>query len=159
MLAKKEGNLVKCTLIIDKERDEEIIIYAKERNKLTERIEALAQENEDPCEIIAYSKDSTIRLSPDDALCFISEDGRVLAVTAEGRLVVRERLWSLEERLGDAYVRLSQSCLANSRKIKSFDASLAGSLIAVFEGGYREYVSRRQMAAVKRRFIKGGKKK
>jgi len=150
---------MKFKLIIDTERDEEIVVYAHGRTPLTERIEALAKEDEEPHEIIAYGNGEAHILSPEEPLCFISEEGRVLAVMPEGRLVVRERLWSLEERLGDAYVRLSQSCLANARRIKKFDASLAGSLIAVFEGGYREYVSRRQMAAVKRRFLKGGNTK
>lgn len=150
---------MKCTVIIDEEREEEIVVYAHKRGRLTERIQSMAEEGEDPCEIIAYLNGSAIRLSPTEPLCFISEGGKVFAVTEKGRLAVKERLYSLEERLGDAYIKLSQSCLANAKKIRKFDASLAGSLFAVFDGGYRECISRRQITAVKNRFFKKERKK
>ena len=47
---------------------------------------------------------------------------------------------------------LSLSALANEHRITRFDAVFNGGVDAVFQCGYREYVSRRCFAEIRRRF-------
>ena len=52
---------------------------------------------------------------------------------------------------GSDFVKLNQSCIVNIKKIECFDASLGGALKVTLKNGYRDYVSRRQLKAVKER--------
>ena len=79
------------------------------------------------------------------------EDGKVFAVTADGRFLVRERLYQLEERYCHAFVKINQSCLVNVSLVNRFSASIGGSLRVEMKNGFFDYVSRRQIKAVKER--------
>ena len=91
------------------------------------------------------------RLRPDGVCCFTAEAGRVYALTEGEKLAVRLPLYALEEALGEGFVRINQSCLGNVRRISRFDASIGGSLMVTFQNGHKDYVSRRQLKAVKER--------
>lgn len=141
---------MKCKTVIDPEREEEVLIYAHRRSKLVEEIEALAERGSK--EWIGYDDQRQIlQFSSHEVYCFVSEANKVFAITTHGRLVIRERLYLLEECLDDGFVRLNQSCIANIRMIERFDASFSGTLSVVFQNGYRDYVSRRQLKIVKER--------
>ena len=60
----------------------------------------------------------------------------------------------LEESLPDNFLKINKSCIANIDKIKSFDATITGTLAVNFKNGYRDYVSRRRMKSVKERLLK-----
>lgn len=141
---------MKCKTVIDPGREEEVLIYAHRRSKLVEEIEALAERGSK--EWIGYDDQRQIlQFSSHEVYCFISEANKVFAITTHGRLAIRERLYLLEELLDDGFVRLNQSCIANIRMIERFDASFSGTLSVVFQNGYRDYVSRRQLKIVKER--------
>ena len=67
------------------------------------------------------------------------------------RVRVKFRLYEIEEVFDTGFVKINQSCIANISKMKKFDVSLGGALRVEFKNGYRDYVSRRQMRAVKER--------
>ena len=141
---------MKFRLIIDSDREEEVLIYAKKENALTREIEALV--NAHSAALIGYNEEKQIAtLSPDEIVCITVEDGRVFALTADGKWQLRERLYAVEEKLGPQFVKINQSCIANVKQIDRFDASLSGSLLVLFKNGYRDYVSRRQLKSVKER--------
>ena len=141
---------MKYKTVIDPEREEEVLIYAHRRSKLVEEIEALAERGSK--EWIGYDDQRQIlQFSSHEVYCFISEANKVFAITTHGRLAIKERLYLLEELLDDSFVRLNQSCIANIRMIERFDASFSGTLSVVFQNGYRDYVSRRQLKIVKER--------
>ena len=141
---------MKCTLIITDEHEEEVVIYARERTKLTDDIEALVIGSVP--ELIGYKENQTVKLSSDSVYCFTVEDNKVYALTDSEKLQIKLRLYQLEEILPDTFVKINQSCIANIRKIERFDTSLSGTLLIKFKNGYKDYVSRRQMKAVKERF-------
>ena len=64
---------------------------------------------------------------------------------------MKKRLYQLEEQLGQDYMKINQSCLANISQISRFSASIGGSLEVVFRDGYKDYVSRRELKKVKER--------
>ena len=141
---------MKCTLIITDEHQEEVVIYARERTKLTDDIEALVIGSVP--ELIGYKENQTVKLSSDSVYCFTVEDNKVYALTDSEKLQIKLRLYQLEEILPDTFVKINQSCIANIRKIERFDTSVSGTLLIKFKNGYKDYVSRRQMKAVKERF-------
>ena len=141
---------MKCTLIITDEHEEEVVIYARERTKLTDDIEALVIGS--VTEIIGYGENQVIRLKTDEVTCFMVEDNKVYALTYKEKYQLKQRLYQLEEMLPDNFVKINQSCIANIRQIKNFDTSISGTLVINFKNGYKDYVSRRQMKTVKERF-------
>ncbi len=136
---------MKCTVIITDER-EEIVVYAPSRTPLIRKIEELAEESR---ELFGTVDGETVRLSPEQIQLFTIRGGRLLAVTADREYTMRERLYMLEDELGDGFVKINQSCIANISAIAKFRPSVGGALCVVFKNGYTEYVSRRQLKAVK----------
>lgn len=141
---------MKCTLIITDEHEEEVIIYARERTKLTNDIEVLVCGSVP--ELIGYKENEVVKLNSDLISCFTVEGNKVYALTDSEKLQIKLRLYQLEEMLPDTFVKINQSCIANIRKIERFDTSVSGTLLIKFKNGYKDYVSRRQMKAVKERF-------
>lgn len=141
---------MKITTVIDKNREEEIVIYLKEDNGLARKIEALL--NGTSTEIIGYRDENMKVIRHGEAVCFTIIDSKVYCITENGRYRVKERLFELCEILGDNFVKINQSCLANTEKIKGFSASVTGSLKVLFVNGYTDYVSRRQLRTVKEKF-------
>ena len=141
---------MKYTIIIDKNREEEVIVYAKEKSLLTDEIERLLKENR--LELIGYDKNGEgVKLTADEVYCFTVEDNKIFAITEKDKLRIKNRLYQLEEFLPEYFVKINQSCVANIRKIARFDTSVSGTLLIKFKNGYKDYVSRRQMKAVKER--------
>ena len=140
---------MKCTVIIDKSREEEVIVYAHSESDLTKKIEEAAKEGE--VRLLGFREGEIVPLIPDDVICFSVVDGHVMAATGNGKYRLRERLCAIEEVLPSDFVRINQSCIANLRKILRFEASYGGALRVVFKNGDVDYVSRRQLKNVKRR--------
>ncbi len=141
---------MKCKIVIDPSREEEIIVYAKKSSALTEAIERLAREEESAW--IGYGKESMVPLDPKEVFCFSVEENKVYAYLEKERLWMKCRLYQLEERLPAEFVKINQSCLANCKKIARFEVSISGALRVVFQNGHSDYVSRRQLKIVKERF-------
>lgn len=139
---------MKYSIFIEPNRDEEIIVYAHEKNKLVERIERLIFEESSA--LIGYTEREAVKLDADDIACFFSEGGKVFAMVGGQKYAVKPRLYQLEEQFGD-FLKINQSCIVRPGKIKHFDHSLAGALTVTLEGGYKDYVSRRQLKKVKER--------
>ena len=140
---------MKFKLIIDESREEECVVYAKKQSHFTEELEAFIKSSSE--ELLGYSGKDIVKLSPAEVFAFSVEEGKVLAVTAREKLCVQKRLYQIEEALGASFVKINQSCIVNVGRIERFEATLGGSLMVVMQNGYRDYVSRRQMKAVKER--------
>lgn len=140
---------MKCKTVIDKNREEEVIIYAHERNETVESIERIVSSTQ--LELIGYSGKSAVRLKQAEVYCFTVEDNKVYAITESEKLQVKLRLYQIEDIADDSFVKINQSCIANVSQIKRFDASVSGTLRVVFKNGYTDYVSRRQLKPVKER--------
>lgn len=138
---------MKYTLFIDPEREEEIIIYAREKNGIVERIEELV--NLSHVDLIGYYGSEIVTLNPLDVECFFLQDGKLYAISGGKRYAMRERLYQLEAVAGDDFVKINQSCIVNVRSIEKFETSIGGALRVRLRCGYTDYVSRRQLRVVK----------
>ena len=93
------------------------------------------------------------KLTFEDIECITILDRKVMAIDTRGvRYRLQDRLRDLEEFLPSYFIRINKSTLANEHRIDRFDAAFSGGVDAVFQCGYREYVSRRCFAEIRRRY-------
>jgi DNA-binding LytR/AlgR family response regulator len=140
---------MKFSFFIDKDHDEEVIVYSHEESELINEIRSLVASKQTT--LYGYTENEVIVINPSETECFIIEDNKVYAQSGNGKLRVKERLYQLEEILPDHFIKINQSCLCNIRKIQKFDVSFSGSLRVIFKSGYCDYVSRRNVKNVKER--------
>ena len=146
---RKERDAVKFKLIVDKERDEEVVVYAKEETPLIKEIESLVKGKNEA--LIGYLDGAAINVSIKDVFCFTIEKNKIYAIMESEKLLIKQRLYQIENRELPDFIKINQSTLANIKKIDRFKVSIGGSLIVLFKNGYRDYVSRRQLKFVKER--------
>lgn len=144
---------MKYKLVIDKNAQEEIIAIVHAPSSLTQQIEKLVCGFSGADGIMGYRDDEMRKLSFDDIECITVIDRKVVAIdTGKNRYRIQDRLRDLENILPSYFIRINKSSLANEHCIVRFDAAFSGGVDAVFECGYREYVSRRCFAQIKRRY-------
>ena len=136
-------------LIINENQDEDIVVYAKKASRLTENIEALFSEHE--ADIIGYRDKDFFKIDPQLCDCFFIEGNKLFAYLGKEKLRIKRRLYEIEDVLGKNFVKINQSCIANIKRIEKFRSSVSGSIEVLFKCGYRDYISRRQLKAVKER--------
>ena len=140
-------------LMIDKDAEEEIIAVVHAPSSLTQQIENLVRSFSGPDGILGYRDDQMRKLAFSEIECITVLDRKVIAVDAQGRQYrLQDRLRDLEEILPSYFIRINKSSLANEHRIARFDAVFSGGVDAVFQCGYREYVSRRCFGAIRRRY-------
>lgn len=146
---------MKFTLIIDPSKEEELVATVHERSALTEELEALVNRHGASDRIPGYAEDDIKLLEFSDIECITILEGKTFAIDTNGkRYRIRQRLYELEKVLPGSFIRINKSTLANENRLEQFTASFGGAVDAVFKCGYKEYVSRRCFAAIKRRYEK-----
>ena len=144
---------MKFSLIIDKNLEEEVIVRAHSPSALTEQIEALVLAHNQTDRIAAYTEDEIRILKFSQIECITILEGKVTAIDTKGnRYRLKQRLYELEPLLPTSFIRINKSSFANETRLKEFTATFSGGVDAVFQCGYREYVSRRCFAQIKRRY-------
>ena len=144
---------MKYRLIIDKNAEEEIIAVVHAPCALTQQIENLVCSHSGADSLMGYRDDEMRRLAFSDIECITIIGRKVIAIDADGaRYRIAERLRDLEGMLPSYFIRINKSALANEHCILRFDAAFSGGVDAVFTCGYREYVSRRCFAEIRRRY-------
>lgn len=146
---------MKYKLIIDKDADEEIIAIVRAPSSLTQQIEDLVHSYSGTGSIMGYKDGEIRKLDFSQIECITVIDRKVLAIDVQGhRYRIQDRLRNLEEILPSYFVRINKSTLANERCIQRFKATFGGGVDAVFDCGFKEYVSRRCFADIRRRYEK-----
>ena len=140
-------------LLIDEQAEECVTVVAHKKSSLTEEIEDA---------VMRYSGDDSIVVSNDEEIravafidieCISVMDGKCEIIDRSGRrYTVRERLYEIEQRLPQYFIRINKSAIANERAIERFKTDFGGGVSVDFKSGYSDYVSRRCFAEIKRRF-------
>ena len=144
---------MKYRLMIDKDAQEEIIAIVHAPSALTQQIENLVCSYCGSDSILGYREDQMRKLLYSEIECITILDRKVVAIDTRGtRYRIQERLRDLEALLPSYFIRINKSTLANEHRIAQFDAVFSGGVDAVFRCGYREYVSRRCFAEIRRRY-------
>ena len=144
---------MKYKLIIDKKVEEEIIAIVHAPSSLTQQIENLVCSFSGADSIMGYREDEMRKLFFGEIECITILDRRVIAIDSKGNHYrIQDRLRDLEGFLPSYFIRINKSTLANEHRIEQFEATFSGGVDAVFRCGYREYVSRRCFAQIRRRY-------
>ena len=144
---------MKYKLIIDKDAEEEIIAIVHAPSSLTQEIEDLVYEFSGADYIIGHREEEIRKLSFGEIECITVIDRKVIAIDTKGNhYSLKDRLRDLEDILPSYFIRINKSTIANEHRIQRFDAVFSGGIDAVFQCGYREYVSRRCFAEIRRRY-------
>ena len=144
---------MKYRLIIDKHAEEEVTVIAHGPSALTQQIENLVYRFSGMDGVMGYGEDEMRKLTFEEIECITVLGRKVIAIDTSGvHYRVQERLRDLEALLPSYFIRINKSSLANEHRIARFDAAFSGGVDAVFRCGYREYVSRRCFAEIKRRY-------
>lgn len=144
---------MKYKLIIDKNAEEEVTVVAHGPSSLTQQIEDLVCRHSGADTIMGYRDEELRRLSFSEIECITILDRKVIAIDSSGtQYRLQDRLRDLEDILPSYFIRINKSTLANEHRILRFHAAFSGGVDAIFRCGYREYVSRRCFAEIRRRY-------
>ncbi|MBQ5616011.1 MAG: LytTR family transcriptional regulator [Peptococcaceae bacterium] len=144
---------MKYKLIIDKTVEEEIVAIVHAPSSLTEQIENLVCSYSGIDSIMGYRDDEMRKLTFGEIECITIIDRKVMAIDTEGvQYRIQDRLRDLEAVLPSYFIRINKSALANEHRILRFHTAISGGVDAIFQCGYREYVSRRCFADIRRRY-------
>lgn len=142
-------------LNIDKNAEERVDATLHGKSVFSDRLEELCRSYSGDDSLTVYTDDEMRVLKIRDIECVTVIDGKTYAIDANGeRCRLRGRLYEIEERLPQYFIRINKSSIANRRRIERFAAVLSGSVDAVFKSGYRDYVSRRCFAVIKKEWKK-----
>lgn len=144
---------MKYKLIIDKNAEEEITAVVHAPSSLTWQIENLVCSFSGVDSIMGYREDEMRKLAFQEIECITILDRKVTAIDTEGNQYrIQERLRDLEAILPSYFIRINKSTLANEQRILRFNTAFSGGVNAVFRCGFKEYVSRRCFAEIRRRY-------
>ena len=139
-------------LVIDKSKEEEVVATVHKKSELTDRIEELVMQYDGSDEIAAYTEDDIKVLKLKEIECITVMDGKTYAICANGeKFRLKQKLYEMEKLLPECFIKINKSSLANQSRIERFTGMYTGAVDVIFKCGYREYVSRRCFAEIKRR--------
>lgn len=140
---------MKCTVILDADREEEVIIYAHSHNEIVEAIQSITDGKAKA--LNGYLRGEIFKLDVKEIYFFTVEDNKLYAYDKNQKYLLKTRLCNVENILDNNFVKINKSSIANITKIQKFDASIYGTLKVVFKNGQSDYVSRRNLKKVKER--------
>ena len=144
---------MKYKLIIDKNAEEQIVATVHAPSALTQQIENLIFRFSGADFLMGCREDEMRKLTFSEIECITILDRKVMAIDGNGiQYRIQDRLRDLEAMLPSYFIRINKSTLANEHRIARFEAAFSGGVDAIFHCGYREYVSRRCFAEIRRRY-------
>ena len=144
---------MKYKLIIDKNAEEEITVIVHAPSALTQQIENLVSSYSGKNYILGYREDEIRKLAFSKVECITVINRKVYAIDTHNlRYRLHDSLRDLEQLLPSYFIRINKSTLANEHRILRFQTVFSGGVDAIFQCGYREYVSRRCFSEIKRRY-------
>jgi DNA-binding LytR/AlgR family response regulator len=146
---------MKFKLFIDENSEESVTVVAHKKSALTDELENIVLRYSGENEIFVYSDVEMKALSFCDIECVSAFEGRCEVIDKDGKHYnVRERLYEIEQKLPNYFIRINKSAIANERAIDCFKTDFGGGVSVLFKCGYSDYVSRRCFAEIKRRIKK-----
>jgi DNA-binding LytR/AlgR family response regulator len=97
-------------------------------------------------------KDEVIPLEVPSVDCFFTRDGKVFAILEGTEYSTRLRIKQVLDMVDDSFIKVNQGCVINVRSIQKFTVSIGGALKVVLKNGFSDYVARREVKNIKRRF-------
>lgn len=144
---------MKFFLVVDKEQEPSVTVVCDRVTRTVAKIEELCKDyDENEIQLNGYSDDEIVPLELADVACFFTKENKVYASVGKKEYATKLRIKQVMELVDDSFIKINQGCVANVRHIARFSASFGGALKVVFKNGYGDYVSRRELSNIKRRF-------
>ena len=144
---------MKFKLIIDKDCEEEIVAKVHSANDFTRKIEDLVLSYVGSDYLTVQGDYEILTIKFVDIECITVIDRKLYVIDRRGeKYRTSGTLSEIEKMLPSYFIRINKSSIANERKISCFKTTFSGGVDAVFNSGYKEYVSRRCFAEIKRRY-------
>lgn len=138
------------TLIVNSQMEESLVLTVHERTELVDSIERLI--NPQTEYLLGVKGYDTFRIPIKKASCFITDSSKVYVYAGKEKYLLKQRLYQLEEIVGDEFIKINQGCIVNVSQVKKFESTLGCSIKVVLKNGFEDYISRRELKKVKRRF-------
>lgn len=101
--------------------------------------------------VTVYGNQEARTLPISDIVRIYSENKRVYVRTEQNTFEIRDRLYSLEEKLTDnGFVRISNSEIVNTSQIEKLDMGIVGTIKMYLRNGDITYVSRRYVSTIRK---------
>ncbi len=138
-------------LTIDKTQEERVEATLRSKGDFAYRLEELVRGYSGDNSITAYTEDDIKVLPFSEIECVTVENGKTYALTVSGeRFRLKRKLYEIGELLPAYFMKINKSSIANRNRIEKFAAAFSGSVDVIFKSGYRDYVSRRCFADIKK---------
>lgn len=142
---------MKVEVKIDKNlKETKLVVYTNElTNELSEFINKIQDFNSK--KIIGSIDDVKFILEKDEIESFYTEDKKVYARKDGKKYRVKSKMYELEETLeGTDFVRISNSEIANFKKVECLELNALSTICLKFKSGEMTYVSRRYIPKIKK---------
>ncbi|HUJ43344.1 MAG TPA: LytTR family DNA-binding domain-containing protein [Opitutaceae bacterium] len=122
-------------------------LRARRAGKLEDKLESLLADatgpGKKPERLTVKANGRLVFLKPDDIIWIEAADNYIILHLASGRLMLRETLTAIEERLGAAtFARVNRSALVNLDQIKELQPTFHGDYVVVLRNGTKVPLSR-----------------
>lgn len=139
---------MKIEIITDTNEEELLVkIFAKQINDDVQKIISLLNKSKDA--IIGFKNDQAFIIEESDIMRIYIEDKKVFIKTVDDIYSSKKRLYEIENSLGNDFIKISQSEIANIKYIKKLDFSYTGTIMLIFKNGDKSFVSRRSLKTFK----------
>jgi DNA-binding LytR/AlgR family response regulator len=124
--------------------EEQIVIRCKERTDRIRLIESVIENMLSAnAEITLTDGETEYFIRKNEILYFETEEGKVMAHTADRIYYTANRLFELEQIMGPAFQRISKSCIVNCHAICAIRKNLTGASEVMFKESHKKvYLSR-----------------
>ena len=144
---------MKFYLVVDEDKEESVVLTCKKVTSAVKKIQDLCSELSSDEELLyGYQDSEIIPLEINRVDCFYTKENKVFAKVESEEYLLKLRLKQIAEMVDDSFIKINQGCIVKTDSIKNFAASFGGSLKVVLKNGYCDFVSRREITNIKRRF-------
>ena len=144
---------MKFKIIIDKDCEEEIVAKVHYASDLTRNIDNLVVSYTGNNELCVQGDCEIKWIRYEEIECITIIDRRLFVIDFFGtKYRISGTLSEIEEKLPSYFIRINKSTLVNEKRIACFKTTFSGAVDALLKSGFKDYVSRRCFAKIKRRY-------
>lgn len=144
---------MKFYLTLDDKAEPSVTVVCSKVTATVKRIEELCKEFDTESELLyAYADGEILPLELADVTCFFTKDNKVFVSVDDKEYATKLRIKQVVELVDDSFIKINQGCVAKVSQIQRFTVTFGGAMNVVFKNGYSDYVSRRELSNIKRRF-------
>lgn len=144
---------LKINLNTDEQLNEDTIIIninaSKNCNQLHKFINHIQQFENKKENIIGFIDNELYIIPIDSILYFYTENQKCYCKTDNKNYIIKKRLYELDDFLNsEQFIRISNSCIINIKKIECFDLNRTGNISVKFTNGDSKDVSKRRVSYI-----------